>query len=87
MHTVLSYNSEITKKKAKRNEGTNGQYNSKVRKIRKIEESKDQQEHTSTNRDEKKEQDENKEQDETIEVTVQITQGKNFCTIPETKPS
>ena len=46
--------SEITGKKRKRNEGTNGQCNSKVRKIRKTEESKDQQEDTSSNQDEKK---------------------------------
>ena len=35
MHVLLNYNSEITGKKRKRNEGTNGQCNLKVRKIRK----------------------------------------------------
>ena len=54
MHALLNYNSEITGKKRKRNEGTNGQCNSKVRKIRKTGESKDQQEDTSSNQDEKK---------------------------------
>ena len=35
MHALLSYNSEITRKKRKINESTNSQCNSKVRKIRK----------------------------------------------------
>ena len=54
MRALLSHNSAIGGKKRKRNEGTNGQCNSKVRKIRKTEESKDQQEDTSTNQDENK---------------------------------
>ena len=58
MHVLLNFNSEITGKKRKRNEGMNGQCNSKVRKIRKIEESKDQQEDSSSNRDENKDPDE-----------------------------
>ena len=58
MHALLNYNSEITGIKRKRNERTNGQYNLKVRKIRKTEESKDQQEDNSLNQDEKKDWDE-----------------------------
>ena len=54
MHALLNYKSEITGIKRKRNECTNGQYNLKVRKIRKTEESKDQQEDNSLNQDEKK---------------------------------
>lgn len=58
MYALLNYNSEITGKKRKRNKGTNFQCNSKVRKIRKIEESKYKQEDTSLNQDESKDWDE-----------------------------
>ena len=54
IHALLNYKSEITGKKRKRNEGTNGHCDAKVRKIRKAEASKDQQEDTSSNQDEKK---------------------------------
>ena len=51
MHALLNYNSEITGNKRKRNECMNGQCNLKVRKT---EESEDQQEDNSLNQDEKK---------------------------------
>ena len=58
MYALLNYNSEITGKRRKRNEGTNCQCDSKVRKIGKIEESKYKQEDTSLNQDEIKDWDE-----------------------------
>ena len=51
MHALLNYNSEITGNKRKRNECMNGQSNLKVRKT---EESEDQQEDNSLNQDENK---------------------------------
>ena len=58
MHALLNYNSETTEKKKKRNEGTNDQCHSKVRKIRESEVSEGQQEDTSSNQDEEKDRDE-----------------------------
>ena len=55
MHALLNYNSEITGNKRKRNECMNGQSNLKVRKT---EESEDQQEDNSLNQDENKDWDE-----------------------------
>ena len=57
LHALLNYNSYITGKKRKRNKCANGQGNLKVRKIRWTEESTEQPEDTSTNRDGDKDRD------------------------------
>ena len=75
MHALLNYNSEITGKKRKRNEDKNGQCNSKLRKIRKTEEIKDQQEDTLTNQDGSKIRDELNDNENDKEVAGNVDGG------------